>query len=437
VVVNLSPADLRKQGSGFDLAMALAILEALEELPPGTLARTMVVGELSLDGSIQAVRGLVPALSMAARMEEIARVLISSQQPESEFVSELVEVCATDTLAQAVEVLRGQATTSPRKAFANQPSVAPVRDLSEVKGQAMARWALEISAAGGHHLMMVGPPGCGKSLLASCLPGILPPLTQPEWFEVASVASVCQESVQPWSRPFRSPGQGTSAVAMLGGQQPGEVTRAHHGVLFLDEFPEFRRDTLEALRQVMETGQVCVVRARTRVVYPARFTLLAAMNPCPCGRFSESGEGCTCSEAHRQRYAGKLSGPLRDRFDLLVAMERQALDDYLNPDLEFAECSAVVAERVSAARALQTARGGLNRDLRGDRLRDALRWSSSEARFCQVTGDRLNLSVRGLEKWLKVARTIADLELKETVGREHLLKALMLRGPSEGQRLAS
>jgi magnesium chelatase family protein len=224
---------------------------------------------------------------------------------------------------------------------------------------------------------------------------------------------------------------------MLGGQQPGEVTRAHHGVLFLDEFPEFRRDTLEALRQVMETGEVSVVRARLRVVYPARFTLVAAMNPCPCGHHGQPGDACVCSETQRQRYAGKLSGPIRDRFDLLVTLERQALSSYLDPSGCALESSSAVRERVLVARGKQEQRGLLNRDLRGARLRQCLDLSGADETFCQTTGDRLNLSLRGLEKWLKVARTIADLSQASRVTREHLLHALLLRDPSETHRQAS
>lgn len=437
VVVNLSPADLRKQGSGFDLAIALSILEALGEISGQNLSRTLIVGELSLDGSIRPVKGLIPALSTAARSPEIERVLISSAQGESEFVSDSLQVIPLDHLAQAVRVLSGQHRCPVWSAPTVSQAPPPARDLAEVRGQATARWALEIAAAGGHHLMMVGPPGCGKSMLASCLPGILPPLTQAEWFEVASVASVCQESCATRARPFRSPGQGTSAVAMLGGQQPGEVTRAHHGVLFLDEFPEFRRDTLEALRQVMETGQVSVVRARLRVLYPARFTLVAAMNPCPCGHHGEPGDSCSCSENQRQRYAAKLSGPLRDRFDLLVGLERQGLTGFMEADNGGAECSSEVRARVLLARQAQEQRGVLNRDLRGSQLRQALLLSTADEMFCQATGDRLNLSVRGLEKWLKVARTVADLAQTSGVTRGHLLRALVLRGPGERRELAS
>jgi magnesium chelatase family protein len=439
VVVNLSPADLRKQGSGFDLALALALLEALGEVPAGCLQRSLVVGELSLDGTLRAVKGLVPTLSMAADCPQVDRVLLPSGQPEREFAGPSLQVLGLCNLAQAVAVLRGE-TEEPvpwSQPPGSERPPARGRDLEEVQGQEMARWALEICAAGGHHLMMVGPPGCGKSMLASCLPAILPPMTAREWQEVAAVSSVCQDAPCQRERPFRAPGQGTSAVAMLGGQQPGEVTRAHHGVLFLDEFPEFRRDTLEALRQVMETGLVSVVRARMRVVYPARFTLVAAMNPCPCGLFSDQEEACVCSEAQRLRYAGKLSGPLRDRFDLFVSMERQPLASYLEPAPQGAETSADVRQRVLRARTAQHGRGYLNCELRGQQLRRCLGLSSADEAFCQVTGDRLGLSVRGLEKWLKVARTIADLSGSADVGRDQLLRALILRGPSSERKLAS
>lgn len=432
VVVNLSPADLRKQGSGFDLALALGWLEAAGELPAGCLAHCLAVGELSLDGSIRPVRGLIPVLALAEETEEVTRVLASSRQVGLGFAGSGVEVVPLTHLDEVVAVLKGERKSAPFIGVEAVPRRLKGRDLSEVRNQEAARWALEISAAGGHHMMMVGPPGCGKTLLASCLPGILPPMTHQEWLEVASVASVCQEPIL-GERPFRAPGQGTSAVAMLGGLQPGEVTRAHHGVLFLDEFPEFRRDTLEALRQVMESGVSTVVRARWRTTFPARFTLVAAMNPCPCGL---GGDACRCTEAQRSRYAGKLSGPLRDRFDLLVAMERQPLASFLS-DHKVAPSSAEVRQRVLTARSAQQARGQLNRCLHGKVLRQSLALSSSDLNFCERTGERLGLSMRGLEKWLRVSRTVADLEGVNGVTRTHLLSALALRAPEFSRRLAS
>lgn len=438
VVVNLSPADLRKQGSGFDLALALGILEALEQIPLGSLQRSMVIGELSLDGSVRAVKGLVPAFALAQGAAEIDRLILSSEQTEGEFAGPSLPLCPVGTLQEAVAILRGERETPALAARKVRRRGAVRKDLREVRGQEMARWALEIAAAGGHHLMMTGPPGCGKSLLASCLPGILPPMTREEKLEVAAIASVCQELRADAARPFRAPGQGTSAVAMLGGQQPGEVTRAHHGVLFLDEFPEFRRDTLEALRSVMETGWVSVVRARMRIDYPARFTLVAAMNPCPCGMRGLGPNACGCTESQRARYAGKLSGPIRDRFDLLVDLERQSLTSYLQEPAKESESSASVRKRVVRARRTQLDRGALNRDLGGDRLLQALNLVKADERFCEATGERLRLSVRSLEKWLRVARTIADLQGQASVTREHLLSALLLRDTVEvSTRLAS
>ncbi len=436
LVINLSPADLRKHGSGFDLALALGLLEAMGELPPGTLSSSLVLGELSLDGSVRAIKGVIPSFQAAAESPEIDRFLMPAEHADSAFLwpsgggaATACGLVAVSSLREAVDVLTGLKPAAVRGPTTCDHSRVPRNspDLKEVRGQAMGRWALELAAAGGHHLMMVGPPGCGKSLLASCLPGLLPSMNEGEWFEVAAIASVCQDGTFHGDRPFRAPGHGTSAVALLGGQQPGEVTRAHQGVLFLDEFPEFRRDALEALRRVVETGAVSIVRARMRVTYPACFTLIAAMNPCPCGMYSPLSDNCTCTLSQRLRYSSKFSGPIKDRIDLLVSMERQPLSSYLEGDSEVPEESGAVRDRVEAARALQNSRGCLNRDLRGSRLRETLRLTQTDEMFCQNTGDSLDLSVRGFEKWLKVARTVADLASEKRVRQEHLLTALALR----------
>lgn len=436
LVINLSPADLRKHGSGFDLALALGLLEAMGELPQGTLARSLVLGELSLDGSVRPIKGVIPSYQAAVDSSEIDRFLMPTEPSGSSVmwagavgVGPACDVIPVSTLREAVDVLTGRVPAPVQGPLSGeQPrTLRPSPDLNEVKGQTLGRWGLELAAAGGHHLMMVGPPGCGKSLLASCLPGLLPSLNEREWFEVAAIASVCQDGSFCGGRPFRAPGHGTSAVALLGGQQPGEVTRAHQGVLFLDEFPEFRRDALEALRRVVETGVVSIVRARMRVIYPASFTLVAAMNPCPCGMYTPLSESCTCTLGQRLRYSNKFSGPLRDRIDLLVSMERQPLTSYLETGGQVPEGTAAVRERVQSARALQTSRGCLNRDLRGSRLRESLNLTQADELFCQSTGDRLDLSVRGFEKWLKVARTIADLASEKRVYQEHLMTALALR----------
>lgn len=425
LVVNLSPADLRKQGSGFDLALALSLLEALGELPEGCLDGKLVVGELSLDGSLRPVRGLVPALALAAERVEVKEVLAAAPGPVLDWRG--APCYYLRSLQDAVALLRGEPVEEYSEGVVPSGSPVGTPDMDAVYGQALARWALEVSAAGGHHLMMAGPPGCGKSLLASCLPGLLPPLAEPEYREVATIKSVCNEHPIDRIRPFRAPGPGTTPVALLGGYLPGEVTRAHHGVLFLDEFPEFRRDALEGLRQVLEEGEVVIARARFRTRYPARFTLVAAMNPCPCGYYTATSQDCICSQASRARYMGKFSGPIKDRFDMFVTLERQSLQNYLAAGMVPSECSASIRQRVEIARLAQASRGCLNRDLKGAVLRDALGLGTADRELCSQMAEKLGLSVRAFEKWLKVSRTAADLEGRASVAREHLLAALCVR----------
>ena len=430
-VVNLSPADLRKSGSGFDLALALGLLEALEQIPRDCLKRTLVVGELSLMGEVRAVRGVVSSLALAASVAKIDRIIMPWEQLSLLPDWEGVEVVGVSSLTEAMDVLNGRA--GPKEAEIAEPSAKPVlvRDLSEVRGQTLAKLALEVTAAGGHHLALVGPPGCGKSLLASCLPGLLPPLTEAEQRQVATIASVCQDDGIVLSRPFRAPGVGVSPQALLGGAQPGEVTRAHLGVLFLDEFPEFRRDTLESLRSVLEEGEVRISRARFKTRYPAQFTLVCAMNPCPCGMSGLPDAICTCSTRHIGRYRSKLSGPLRDRLDLSVALRRVELGSWDTSDVT--ETTAIVAQRVKQARETQMERGCLNRDLHGKLLTQALCWKESDRQFALKLAERENLSMRAFEKWLKVARTVADLQNEKAVSRLHLLTARSIRSFGESE----
>ena len=426
MVVNLSPADLRKSGSGFDLALALALLEALGEIPEACLSDSLVVGELSLGGDIRAVRGIVSSIALAADCSQIRRILFPASQWDLVPCWKGVEMIPLSSLEQALSYCRGE-WEPERKPRATPSSTFSGPDLSSVQGQPLAKLALEISAAGGHHLAFVGPPGCGKSLLASCLPALLPPLTEEEEREVAVVSSVCQETTVSFGRPFRSPGVSTTPVALLGGYQPGEVTRAHRGVLFLDEFAEFRRDTLESLRIVMEEGRVKVSRARSQLTYPAHFTLVCAMNPCPCGHAADSSGVCVCSPGQLSRYRAKLSGPLVDRLDLLVALARLPLAEICPGSQETGESSESVAKRVMSARKLQTERGCLNRDLGGQALRRALAWSPDTESFCLALGENQKISMRAYEKWLRVARTVADLEKEAVVSKRHLLVARSLR----------
>lgn len=424
MIVNLAPADLRKQGSGFDLAIALGLLEAMGEIPQGCLQNTLVAGELSLDGDIRPVRGVIPALNLAADCPDVTRFICPANQEVLDWGT--VQIVQVSSLIEVIEILNKKRPCPELSSHIESPEATEsFTDLSEVIGQSQARWGLEVSAAGGHHLMMVGPPGCGKSLLASCLPGILPDLSSAERREVATIASVCGDSSSK-RRPFRAPGSSTSLVGLVGGYQIGEVTRAHNGVLFLDEFPEFRRDSLESLRQVMEEGRVRISRAKFQVSYPARFTLVAAMNPCPCGMATSDGE-CHCRESVRRRYWSKLSGPLQDRFDMMVRLERSPLEMYGQTQSARAESSAEVRQRTVRARDIQRQRGRLNSELRGQELRKALGWTTSTEAFALETGEQMQMSMRALEKWLRVARTIGDLEAVAQISEQELLSALALK----------
>lgn len=423
VVINLSPADLRKSGSGFDLALALGLLEALGEIPKGALKNTLVLGELSLSGEVRSVRGEVSSLALASASGAVSRLMISAERVSLLPHWEGVEVVPVSTLTEARDFCLGKWRPSSvdRRPVENPQ---PLPDLSEVRGQEFAKLAIEVSAAGGHHLALVGPPGCGKSLLASCLPGLMPPLTEVEQREVAAISSVCEEQLLLGNRPFRAPGCGTSAVALLGGCHPGEVTRAHRGVLFLDEFPEFRRDALESLRAVLERGEVHISRARMRIRYPAHFTLVCAMNPCPCGASGQEDESCVCSPGKVQRYRAKMSGPLSERIDLLVALHRVPL---LQSGRSQGESTSQVAERVQRARQVQLVRGALNRDLSGDRLLQSLEWSEQARTFAYELAEKKRQSMRSFQKWLKVSRTLADLLGDKSVSQEHLKVASSLR----------
>ena len=425
MVVNLSPADLRKSGGGFDLALALGLMEAMEELPKGCLTDTLVLGELSLSGEVRAVRGIVCSLALASRESQVQRMLVPREQVSNLPEWDGIEVIPVSSLTQAIDYCRNGNRPEPvPRATASVDWSGP--DLQNVKGQVMAKLALEVAAAGGHHLSMVGPPGCGKSLLANCLPGLLPPMTQTEQREVAAIASVCRLESGFFQRPFRAPGVSVSAVALLGGYNPGEVTRAHHGVLFLDEFLEFRKDTLEALRLVLEEGEVKVSRARLQVVYPAYFTLVCAMNPCPCGMSGVPEEQCRCSAGQLNRYRSKLSGPLLDRFDLMVGLQRVPISELLESE-DKTESTHQVAQRVRAAREVQQRRGCLNSLLKTTRLKQALEWSEQDMRFAHTVAEKARLSLRGFEKWLRVSRTLADLENAKAVTRRHLLTARSIR----------
>ncbi|MCK0120333.1 YifB family Mg chelatase-like AAA ATPase [Loktanella sp. F6476L] len=434
ITINMSPANMPKEGSHFDLPIALALLAALEILPRDDVAGTVSLGELSLNGDLVPVIGALPA-AMAAATEGKVLVCPNACGPEAAWV-DAAKVIAPQSLAAAIRHFTGQAVLDA--AVAGEVHVdANASDLAEVKGQERAKRALEIAAAGRHHLMMVGSPGSGKSMLSKRIPGILPPMSPTEALETSmihSLAGVLEEGGINRTRPFQEPHHTASTAAIIGGgrtAKPGQISLAHNGVLFLDEFPEFPRSVLETLRQPIETGEVIVARANAHVKYPCRFMLVAAANPCKCGYLADPARACARVPICGEEYMGRISGPLMDRFDLRVEVPPVAYTDLDLP--EDGESSAVIAARVAAARDVQSQRFAdaagvrVNAEAEG-RVLEQVATPDTEGRALLVkVAERFGLSARGYHRVLRVARTIADLAGEADVRRPHVAEAVSYR----------
>jgi magnesium chelatase family protein len=433
ITVNMAPASLRKMGSSYDLATAVGLLAADGALRPDPLAGVLLVGELALDGSLRPVPGVLPMMLMA-RSRGIPAAIVPAENAVEAAIVDGVRVYPVASLPEAVTL----AGTVDRPPPAPTPmALAPAGtapDMADIRGQAAARRGLEVAAAGGHNLLLVGPPGSGKTMLARRLPGILPPLSPAEALETTAIHSASGARLQGLlsQRPFRSPHHTASDMALVGGgsvPRPGEVSLAHNGILFLDELPEFRRNVLEALRQPLEERAVTVVRVRGSFRIPSRFQLVAAMNPCPCGNLGDRVRGCGCTPARLRAYRARVSGPLLDRIDLHVDVPALPYEEMAGPP---GEASAAIAARVREARARQAARAGdsgvlSNADLDGARVRLHAQPDAEGARLLASAMSRFGLTGRGHDRLLRVARTLADLEGAPLLAGRHVAEALQFR----------